>query len=303
MARNLPASVKQQLLNLSRARGWDFNLLLVRYANERLLYRISQSPYADRLVLKGAFLFIYWEGTTHRPTRDIDLLGYGIEDVTAMTQAFCDICQTRVVDDGLRFDADSIRVTPIQEGQTQHGYRVQIIAYLGKGRIPVQVDVGAGDVVTPGPETIEFPTLLDAFPAPRLKAYPQEVTIAEKTHAMIDKGLKNSRMKDFYDLWALSQRFAFDGLRLTAALRNTFAAKGMSVPESILPLSSAFAADEEKRKQWRTFITRDELDAPTWSKLIPLLRDFLEPPLQAVRKDELFDAGWEPGGPWRMKMP
>jgi predicted nucleotidyltransferase component of viral defense system len=265
MARNLPASVKQQLLNLSRARGWDFNLLLVRYANERLLYRISQSPYADRLVPKGAFLFIYWEGTTHRPTRDIDLLGYGIEDVTAMTQAFCDICQTRVVDDGLRFDADSIRVTPIQEGQTQHGYRVQIIAYLGKGRIPVQVDVGAGDVVTPGPETIEFPTLLDAFPAPRLKAYPQEVTIAEKTHAMIDKGLKNSRMKDFYDLWVLSQRFAFDGLRLTAALRNTFAAKGMSVPASILPLSSAFAADEEKRKQWRTFITRDELDAPPWS--------------------------------------
>jgi len=298
MVRNVPASVKQQLLNLSRARGWNFNLLLVRYANERLLYRISQSPYADQLVLKGAFLFIYWGGEAHRPTRDIDLLGYGLEDAATMKQVFRDICLTPVVDDGLRFDADNIRVRPIQEGQEQHGYRVQLTAYLGKGRIPLQVDVGAGDVVTPGPETIEFPTLLDAFPAPQLKAYPQEVAIAEKTHAMIDKGLKNSRMKDFYDLWALSQHFAYDGRRLTAALRNTFTAKGLSVPAHILPLSPAFAEDEEKQRQWRAFVGRNELDAPVWPEIIARLRDFLEPPLQAVREGASFDASWEPGGPW-----
>jgi len=299
MVRNVPASVKQQLLNLSRARGWNFNLLLVRYANERLLYRLSQSLYADRLILKGAFLFIYWGEETHRPTRDIDLLGYGMEDATIMERVFHDICLTQVVDDGLRFDPDSIRVRPIQEGQERHGYRVQLIVYLGKGRIPVQVDVGAGDVVTPGPETIEFPTLLDAFPAPKLKAYPQEVSIAEKTHAMIDKGLKNSRMKDFYDLWVLSQHYAFDGDRLTAALRNTFAAKGLSIPAHILPLSLAFAEDEEKQRQWRAFVSRDELDAPTWSEIIARLRDFLEPPLRAVWEGASFDASWEPGGPWR----
>ena len=300
MTRNLPASVKQQLLNLSRTQDWNFNLLLVRYANERLLYRISQSSHVNHLILKGAFLFIYWGGTTHRPTRDIDLLSYGMADASIMAQVFRDICLTPVPNDGLQFGPESIKLTPIQEGQAQHGYRIQLIVYLGKGRIPVQVDVGVGDVVTPGPESIEFPTLLDAFPAPRLKAYPQEVTIAEKTHAMIDKGLKNSRMKDFYDVWMLSQHYAFDGVRLTTALRNTFEAKGRTIPNHILPLSSAFAKDDEKRRQWQAFINRNELEAPTWSKTISLLHDFLTLPLQAVRQKNIFNAAWSPGGPWKL---
>jgi len=203
-----------------------------------------------------------------------------------------------VTPDGLRYDPASIRIAPIQQGQEAHGYRVHLLAYLGKGRIRIQVDVGAGDIVTPEPEHIEFPTLLKALPAPQLKAYPQEVTIAEKTHAMIDKGLKNSRMKDFYDLWLLSQQYAFSGERLAQALRSTFTKKGMSIPEPIFPLTPEFGRHPEKVEQWKAFVRKNDLAAPNFPSVIIVLHDFLHFPLLAVRAGIPFTAAWPPGGPW-----
>lgn len=300
MVKNTAASVKQQLLNLSRSREWDFNWLLTRYANERLLYRIGQSLYTEQFVLKGAFLFIYWGKGELRPTRDIDLLGCRIEDARTVHHIFAEFCAMEIgIDDGLRYDPASIRVTPIQQGQEQHGYRVHLLTYLDKARIRIQVDVGTGDTVTPDPEWIEFPTLLNSFPAPLLKAYPQEVTIAEKTHAMIDKGLRNSRMKDFYDLWLLSQHYAFSGERLTLAIGSTFKEKQLPVPERALPLEPVFGDNQEKQMQWRAFVRKGDLLAPDFPEIVAILHDFLSPPLQAIREEKPFEASWLPGGPWR----
>lgn len=299
MVKNIAASIRQQLLNLSRSRGFDFNWLLSRYVNERLLYRVSQSSYTDQLILKGAFLFIYWGKGELRPTRDIDLLGYDIEDTKTVHRIFTDLCAIEVqIDDGLSYDPSSLQVTPIQQGQEQHGYRVRLLAYLGQARIRVQVDVGAGDVVVPEPEWIEFPTLLDSSPVPLLKAYPQEVTIAEKTHAMIDKGLKNSRMKDFYDLWMLSQHYPFSGKRLTLAMQSTLQKKQLEIPPKVLPLEPIFGTNPEKQMQWLAFVRKGDLLAPGFPEIIAVLHDFLSPPLQAIREEKTFEIFWPPGGPW-----
>ena len=153
--------------------------------------------------------------------------------------------------------------------------------------------------MTPAPEWIEFPTLLDSFPAPLLEAYPQKVTIAEKTHAMIDKGLKNSRMKDFYDLWMLSRHCAFSGERLTLAMHSTFQKKQMSIPEKMLPLDPVFGDNREKQRQWQAFVRKGDLLAPDFPEIITILHDFLSPPLQAIREDTPFEASWSPSGPWR----
>ena len=301
MTKNIAASVKQQLLNLSRSRDWDFNWLLSRYANERFLYRISQSSHVDQLILKGAFLFIYWGQGDLRPTRDIDLLGYDMGDAQTVHRLFVELCTLKIeVDDGLYYDPDSVRVTLIQQDQKQHGYRVHLVAYLGKARVRVQIDVGTGDIVTPAPTWIKFPTLLNAFPAPFLRAYSQEVTIAEKVHAMIDKGLKNSRIKDFYDLWMLSQHYSFSGHRLTLAMQNTFQQKKlMPIPEKVLPLEPAFAGNREKQLQWQAFMRKGELMAPDFPDIIAILRGFLSPPLQSIREGKPFEAYWLAGGPWR----
>lgn len=298
MAKNVPASVKQQLLNLSRAQGWEFNWLLSRYANERLLYRISQSLYVERLILKGAFLFIYWGQSEQRPTRDIDFLGYGITGEKVVRRIFEDLCILRVMDDGVRYDPASIKIAPIQQGQEHHGYRVHLWAYLGKGRIRLQIDIGVGDVVTPGPKRIEFPTLLSDFPAPQLQAYPQEATIAEKTHAIIDKGIRNSRLKDFYDLWILSQHYSFSGTRLTSAIQSTFEQKKMITPKRILPLRNEFGENQDKQRQWKAFAQKSKLEVPEFLEIIGVLHDFLYLPLQSVREKTVFEMFWYPGGPW-----
>jgi hypothetical protein len=156
---NLPASIRQQLLNLSRARGEDFNLTLTRYGIERLLYRLSQSEHADRFVLKGALLLSLWTDRLQRPTRDIDLLGYGDSSQAALVHLFRDLCVADVPADGLTFHADTVRVTEIREDQEYGGQRIQMIATLGNARINLQIDIGFGDVITPAPDEAEYPSL------------------------------------------------------------------------------------------------------------------------------------------------
>ena len=218
--KNLPASVKARLLNLAGSRGESFNELLGRYAVERLLYRLGQSQHADRFLLKGAMLFVLWDGQIPRPTRDVDFLGFGQIEVEAVAAAFREIAATPAPPDGLEFIADSVTAEEIREGQGYGGVRVKMVAQLGTGRIPLQVDIGSGDAVTPGPEETDFPVLLD-FPAPRVRAYPVYTVVAEKFEAIVSLGVRNTRMKDFHHLWFLSGRFDFDGDTFHRAIEAT----------------------------------------------------------------------------------
>lgn len=197
--RNMAASVAQRLMNKSKEQKEPYDLILIRFAMERLLYRLSQSPYRDKFLLKGAMMFQVWSGHAHRPTRDLDLLAYGQPTASDFELLFQEICDQPVEDDGLNFLADTVRAEQIKEGDEYQGLRIKLQARLASARMTVQVDIGFGDVVTPEPEWIDFPTLLD-LPAPRLRVYPRETVVAEKYQAMVMLGIANSRMKDFYDL-------------------------------------------------------------------------------------------------------
>jgi predicted nucleotidyltransferase component of viral defense system len=222
---NLAASVRQRLMNAARQQGEDFQLVLTRYLIERLLYRLSQSPHAPRFLLKGALLFALWTGRTHRPTRDLDLLGRGEARPEALAEVFRDLCSLDVQPDGVEFAADTIAVEAIREDQEYQGQRVHVEGRLDNARVRLQVDVGFGDAVTPGAEDVRYPTLLE-MPAPQLKAYPRETVVAEKLQAMVMLGMANSRMKDFFDLSVLSSEFDFQGAILCKAIGATFKRRG-----------------------------------------------------------------------------
>jgi predicted nucleotidyltransferase component of viral defense system len=300
-SKNLAASIKQRLLNLSRERGEDFNLILTRYGVERLLYRLSCSGHRDEFVLKGAMLFHLWSDVPHRPTRDVDLLGEGSPDVGRVGRVFREICITSVEDDGIDFDPDTIRASRIRDDSEYHGVRVRIEGCLGEARVPVQVDVGFGDAVIPAPETVEFPVLLDQS-IPKLRAYRRETVVAEKLQAMVDLGIANSRMKDFYDLRYFASRFSFEGSVLLAAIQSTFRRRGETSPvETPIALTAAFANDDSKQEQWVAFIRRSKLgeEGLTLPEVVEFVAEFLQPPLEALRAGESFGVTWPPGGPWQ----
>jgi len=219
--RNLAASVRQRLLVLAKKREEAFDLVLGRYSLERLLYRISRSKWGNRFLLKGAMLFLVWHDTPHRPTRDLDLMGYGANDVGSMEEAFQSICSVKVEEDGIEFSPASVRGMEIRDNSEYGGVKIQLRASLAGANIPMQIDIGFGDVVTPAPEEIWFPTLLE-FPAPKLRTYTKYSMISEKLQAMVMLGIANSRMKDFYDLWFMAKEWEFDGLILGRAIKATF---------------------------------------------------------------------------------
>ncbi|MDX8449217.1 nucleotidyl transferase AbiEii/AbiGii toxin family protein [Mesorhizobium captivum] len=247
---NLPASILARLRSIARDKQTDNQLILRRYAIERLLYRLSISPHRDQFILKGAKLFTAWLDDPFRPTQDLDLLGFGNPAVTAIRTVFETICRIEAEDDGLVFDADGgLSVEAIREGRQYGGVRVQTTAFLGRTRILVQVDIGFGDAVTPTVQELEFPSLLSAE-GPRLRAYPREIVVAEKLQAIVVLGQANSRVKDFYDLLALSRLFAFEGGSLVQAIRATFERRDTQLPtETSVGLSTAFAEDSEKARQ------------------------------------------------------
>lgn len=257
--RNVGASVRQRLLNLAHARGQPMELLLTRFALERLLHRLSVSPHRERFVLKGAMLLATWFDEPHRATRDVDLLGFGDPSADALLAAFREV-MTIDADDGVSFDLKALRIEPIREEVEYGGSRLRTTAALAGARIPITVDIGFGDVVEPGVEDIELPVLLD-MPSPHLRAYPPEAVIAEKFHAMVALGRANSRMKDYYDIWMLTSAFEFEPERLRTAIMATFARRSTTVPVELPDgLTDAFANDPNKQRQWQAF-TRN-LSAP-----------------------------------------
>ena len=298
---NIAASVRQRLLNLAHERGADFQLILIQYAVERLLYRFSRSTYKDRFVLKGAMLFSLWNKEPFRTTRDLDFLGKGDNTVPAVVKIFREICGTSVENDGIEFLSESIEGEEIRDEQEYRGVRLSFEARLEKARIPIQVDIGFGDVVAPSAEMVEYPVLLD-YPAPRLLAYPREVVVAEKFQSMVDLGMANSRMKDFFDLWILASIFEFDGPRLAEAMGATFKRRRTPPPATPpLALTEEFYADAAKQVQWGAFLRKGRLkiQEKDFSKVASLLREFLMPPAIAAAQGHHFSQRWSAGGTWR----
>ncbi len=295
---NIAASVRARLKNVADRRGGgnEFGRILERYAIERLLYRLSCSDHRDRFVLKGATLFLAWGAEHYRPTRDVDLLGFGANELAELERTMAAIVTTAVEDDGLIFPVETITASRIKEGQRYEGVRLSFLAMLDRVRIPVQVDIGFGDAVEPVVGT--FPTLLD-MPAPTLRLYPRETVVAEKFHAIAFLGLGNTRLKDFYDVWALARGFAFDGEGLSRAVRTTFRRRETPLPqETPSALTTAFTHDPIKQQLWRAFLLKNDLPAlDLEGDAAAVARAFLLP-LAIAGGDGDTPRQWPPGGPW-----
>lgn len=280
----LARSVQTRLAQHARSIGTDPNLVLTRYAIERFLYRLSISPHVDRFVLKGALLMLAWLGDTLRPTRDADLLGFGDLSDEALGQIFTDVCKVHVEPDAMVYLVDTVRVEPIRAEDAYGGRRVTLAATLGAARLRVQVDVGIGDAVVPSATWLDYPSLLD-LPRPRLRAYCAETVIAEKLHAIVALGSRNSRMKDYFDLQALAREGTLNASAVAEAIAATFERRKTQVPDTWPPgLSDAFAGDATKSAQWQAFLHKNRLDAQPLDSVIQAVRRFVAEPLALARQ-------------------
>ena len=291
--RNIGASVRARLLDRARAERSDFQILLTRYALERLLYRLSVSPHRDRFILMGAMLFVTWVADPFRPTRDLDLLGHGDNDAEAIAETFRSICTQPVAGDGVTFDVAALTAAPIREEMDYDGVRIRTTATIAGARISIQVDIGFGDAITPTAIEIDYPTLLDA-PAPHLRAYPVETVVAEKFEALVTLGVANSRLKDFYDLWVISRTFELRQATLVEAVQRTFERRGTVLPsDTPAGLTDEFA--EAWATQWRAFLGRDPMAAApdAFAATVADLRVFLMPLVAGLRGERLR----QPSGP------
>lgn len=270
------ASVRARLPNLSRDTGQSFELILTRYALERLFYRLSTSAFSDRFVLKGAMLLTSWFTDPHWATRDLDLLGFGDPSPEAMVAAFKEILAIDV-EDGIEFDSNAVRVDQIREELEYGGLRLRTTASISGARIAVTVDVAFGDALEPGVEVIDYPCMLD-LPAPRLRAWARETVIAEKFQAMVALARANRRTKDFYDIWLLSQSFPFDNDRPARAIAATFERRETEIsadlPDALTP---AFAEDEQKRCQRNAFLDNGALRPGSLPEVIEGVAGFIMP--------------------------
>jgi len=289
----IAASVADRLARVAKAQRQDHSFVLARYGIERLLWRLSQMPFADEFIVKGATLFLLWRGDQTRPTRDLDLLGTGSPDPQRLIGTFRTLCAFDAESvDGLVFDADSVTATRIKDGEEYEGVRLRLRAGLGRTRIDIQIDVGFGDAVTPPATKAVFPTLLDQ-PAPEVWVYPAATAMAEKLQAIVDLGIRTSRMKDFYDLLVLLEEDAVPAAQLEAAIRATFARRHTPIPTGIpLGLSDEFAQDPGKQKQWMAFQKRLQLeDGRSLGEVIANLQARILPRLAAILQE-----GSEGGG-------
>jgi hypothetical protein len=297
---NLPASIHQRLLDLDPKRTHDFTPVLRRYAFERWLYRLGESQYASRFVVKGAMLLVLWTGDLSRKTMDLDL--WGADDLTeaGLREAFSTIGGMAVEPDGLTFITEAMVVEPIRDEAEYHGLRAKFSARLGNIRIPMQVDIGIGDSIWPEPEYIHYPTLLD-MPAPRVQACRKETSIAEKFDAMLELGILNSRMKDFHDIAILGDHFSFIGQDLQKAVKTALGTKALpALPDLPVAFTDDFAQSADKNIQWAAFLRRigkNPQDLP-FLQVVEKIRGFLLPVLQSLKAGNEFDAVWPPGGPW-----
>ncbi|MGH6910358.1 MAG: nucleotidyl transferase AbiEii/AbiGii toxin family protein, partial [Phenylobacterium sp.] len=295
--KDMAASARARLTAQARARKEDVQLLMTRFAIERLLWRLSVSPYRQLFVLKGAMLFSLWTPTPYRATGDLDLLGFGDNDPEQVAGLFREVMAI-AADDGVVFKPDTIAATGARPEDEYSGVRLDFQAELAGARLPIHVDIGFGDAVTPGARDIDYPSLLD-LPQPKLRAYPVETVVAEKFQAMTALGMINTRLKDFFDLWAIANTFAFEGSVLAQAIAATFARRETPLPtEPPAALSSAFA--DARQGQWSAFLKRTEISlAPDpFPAVQAQIAALVMPPTLTVAKGEAYERAWPPGGPW-----
>jgi hypothetical protein len=257
---------------------------------------LGQSRHAERFLLKGAMLFAVWSKGTHRPTRDVDFLGFGPRDEEELAAIFKELCQLETEPDGLTFLPDTVAAAAIREIAAYPGTRIALQARLENARIPLQVDIGFGDIVTPAPETISFPVLLD-FPAPHLRAYPIYTVVAEKLEASVRLGGANTRMKDFFDLWFLSRKFPLDGELAKDAVIRTFARREMILPTAV-PAAFKPEFGSAKAADWDAFLRRNALAAVELTAMLESVRAFAWPLMEAAAKGGTFKQSWVPGAGW-----
>jgi predicted nucleotidyltransferase component of viral defense system len=297
--KSVAASVHQRLLNEARKTGRPFNELLQYFAMERLLFRLSRSPHGEKFVLKGALMLVTWKVSLTRPTRDIDLLGEVSNDVDGIVRIVQQVCRQEVEPDGLAFDATSVAGERIAEEAEYEGVRVRFRGSLGTAKVSMQIDVGFGDAVVPGPVSVDYPTILD-LPAPRIRGYTRESLVAEKFHTMVRMGLLNSRMRDFFDVWVLSRRFDFEGELLASAVRETFERRGREIDPQPLALTDEFALDEGKASQWRGYLRKSRLEGVPADlvDVVGAIADLLGPLAEALHEGREFKGRWRAPGPW-----
>lgn len=299
--KNIEASVRALLQNKARETNRPFAEVLQYYGMERFLYRFSRSEYADKFILKGALMFTVWQVPQRRTTLDIDFSSNHDNRIASIEKVIRDLCKISVAPDGLVFDSQTIKGQKIKEDADYEGVRVKFRGFLERARIPMQIDVGFGDVIYPKPKTINYPVILD-FPKPHLKGYPAESVVSEKFEAMVKLGLLNSRMKDFYDIWLMMRQFDFDGLKLVEALKRTFRHRKTSLPQH-KPLFAEEIYDEKSDRQmlWKAFLRKGDIKhAP--EKLSTTAREienFLIEPLDTVNKSRVMNEEWKAPGPWK----
>ncbi|WP_431256296.1 nucleotidyl transferase AbiEii/AbiGii toxin family protein [Roseateles chitinivorans] len=258
MSRNVAASVRDRLLNLAQRTDINFSRLITRFGLERFLYRLSASPHANEFLLKGALLFSLWYQDRNRPTRDADFVALTSNDVERLVAVFKTVCAVQV-DDGVSFDPDSVvgRVLGIEE---KYVVRVTLTGELNRARLSIQLDIGYGDAVSPGPQPIVYPTLLPDLPAPRLMAYRKETAIAEKLHAIWARGIDNTRLKDYFDLDVLLHDDLIDPHELRTAIGATFAQRGTALPDGVPEgLSREFSTHPIRVSMWKSFLKKNNL--------------------------------------------
>lgn len=302
MSPDTTASIKARLLNKVKDTGDEFELFLVRYACERFLYRLGASAMRERCILKGAGLLTLWMKEPYRATRDVDLLAMGPSDAAAIKNIVEVVCSIHCPEDRLVFDIDSLDISPIREEAEYQGQRAVLNAWLGKAKIRVQIDFGFGDALTPGPEDAEYPTIIKDLPAPQLRIYPKVVTIAEKLEAMVKLGRKNSRMKDFHDIWALSSAFSFNGAQLREAISKCFERRKTpwyaEIPD---PLTTAFYTFNKLKGFWDSYLRAGAFGTSPpedFETIGDRIREFLGPIRESIIKEHPFEMFWPADGPW-----
>ena len=295
--RNVPASVRARLRNQAKRDQRSFDELLAYFANERFLYRLSQSEHANLFILKGALMLRVWQSPNPRPTKDIDLLGRTSNEEPNIVALMRDVLNVEVQPDGLIFDPATIKTEPITENAQYGGIRIRFLGTLGTAQHHMQIDVGFGDVVYPKPVAVDFPAILD-FPAPRMLCYSRESTIAEKLEAMVQWDMLNSRMKDFYDIWLLSRQFDFNSHELAKAIRLTFKQRGTPLPRMVPAFTKRFI--DNKQAQWSNFHGRLQQNhvPASFADIVASVAEFLSPVIAAVTSGDSGPTHWRAPGPW-----
>lgn len=297
---NLSASVLQRLKNEAKTRNQTFQEILTLFGLERFLYRLSRSAYRDLFVLKGALVMLAWPSRIPRTTRDIDFRVFTDSDMGTVLKIIREICTVNVEPDALRFDPDSVRLETITERAEYPGMRARLVGSIEAVRVPIQIDMGFSDRINPAPNVVEFPTILE-FPAPIVLAYQPETVLAEKVEAIFYYGEINSRMKDFYDLWIISNEFPIQGERLVEAMRSTFQTRGTPIQSTLSTLFNEKFV-ESRSEMWAAFLAgigEKQSALRQFSEVLSRTERFIQPALNAILNAKNLDETWNPSeGEW-----